>query len=186
MTSPSFKNNANRKASLRASKGVSLIELPMMLGLLLVMLLMPMLGLATLTVKSSLLNAAVQDGVHLASKARTFQAGTADKPAAMQLADTTIKSSSLKWAGLTVSNVQTNIIITPVAGGASTRQSGKLATPADTSRFIYQIETVATGQIEPLFRLNPGVIGSIPGVSAPAQVSYSAREMAENPQGLNK
>jgi len=177
MRTHATKYDANRKASQRAAKGVSLIELPMMLWLLLVVLLMPMLGLATLT---------VQDGVHIASKARTYLAGTADKPPAVQIADTTIKASSLKWAGLAVSNVQTNIIITPVAGGASTRQSGKLAAPADTSRFIYQIETVATGQIEPIFRLNPGVVGVIPGVSAPALVSYSAREMAENPQGLDK
>jgi hypothetical protein len=178
--------NQRRAAKRHNTAGASMAEIPLTLSVLIVILAMPLLCMATLTLKSALLNAAVQDGAFLACKAKTYQTGTTDKPAAIFLAEQTIKANALKFAGLNINSVSTDIIITPVAGGPPSRTSAKLAAPADTSRFIYQIETVAKGQIEPLINLNPKIVGNIPGVSAPMLVSYAAREMAENPQGLDK
>jgi hypothetical protein len=171
---------------IRHQTGSSMLEMPAMLWISIIVMLMPMLSLATITLKSALMNAAVQDGVFLAAKAKTFQVGTSDKPAAMALAEGTVRGNAKKFQGLNVANVETDIIITPVAGGPPTRSPNKLTTPADTSRFIYQIETIVRGEIQPLFQVNPNIVGSIPGVSAPVLITYSAREMAENPQGLNK
>ncbi len=170
----------------RKQNGVSMIEVPVMLILILVVLLLPMLTLASVTLRLAFMNAAVQDGAHLASKAKTFQSGTADKPAAVVLADNAIRSTAKKFTGLTIANVSTDIVITPINGGQPIRQSSKLAVPADTSRSIYQIETVAKGEVEPLFQLNEKIFGRIPMLSAPLEVNFAARQMAENPQGLNQ
>lgn len=172
-------------SGIRLSHGYSLLELPMMMWVVFLVILMPMVALATMTLKATLMNAAVQDGVNVAAKAKTFQSGTADKPAATTLADGAIRNVASKFAGLSVQSITTDIVVTPVAGGAVTR-SGKLTIPADTSRFIYQVETVAKAKIDPLLPLNPAMVGNIPGLSAPMFISYAARQMAENPQGLDK
>jgi hypothetical protein len=180
--------NCSRKATVpnRKAHGASLVELPLMLWLMFVLMMLPMLALATVTLKSALMNAAVQDGAHFASKAKTFETGTAAKPSAVTLATDSIRNAAAKFSGLTIDSVTTQIVVTPVAGGAVTRTTSKLTAPADTSKFLYQIETIAKGKIAPLLPLNPRVVGEIPGMSAPIIVSYSAREMAENPQGLDK
>lgn len=180
------KANATKFGARRKANGSSLLEIPVVLWLTFVVLMMPLLSMATITLRSALMNCAVQDGAHDAAKARTFETGTADKPSAVVLAQTAIKRTADKFSGLVVDSVQTNIVTTPVAAGAVQRQASKLTIPADTSRFIYQIETVANGHIDPPFRLNADVFGRVPGLTTPVAVSYVAREMAENPQGLNQ
>jgi hypothetical protein len=180
--------NHTRKATIanRKAHGASLVELPLMLWLMFGLMMLPMLALATVTLKSALMNAAVQDGAHFASKAKTFERSVAGKPSAVTLANESIKNAAIKFSGLTIDSVVTQIIVTPVSGGAVVRTTSKLTAPADTSKFLYQIETVAKGKIAPLLPLNPSIVGEIPGMSAPILVSYAAREMAENPQGLDK
>jgi hypothetical protein len=182
-----MKNRIRKAATVnRKANGASLVELPMMLWLMFGLMMLPMLALATITLKSALMNAAVQDGAHFASKAKTFENSVAGKPSAITLASDAVRNAALKFNGLTIDSVTTQIVVIPVGGGPVTRTGSKLTAPADTSKFLYQIETVAKGKIAPLLPLNPRVVGEIPGMSAPILVSYSAREMAENPQGLNR
>jgi len=170
----------------RSKSGTSIIEVPFSIWLILTMVLMPMLAMGTVTLRASLMNAVVQDGAHAASKAKTFEAGTAEKPSAVTLAQQTINEMVAKFPGLTIDKVDTDILITNVETGTKTRSEEKLSAPADSSKFIYQIETVATGKIDPVFSFNSDLFGTIPGLNAPIVVAYVAREMAENPQGLDK
>jgi competence protein ComGC len=167
-------------------QGSTLAEMPMVIWLIFIFLLMPMLSLATMTLRSALLNAVVQNAGAAAAKAKTFEVGTADKPSATEISRQVMTDSIKTIAGLKLTSVQTNIITTRLPAGTPVRQPTKLALPADASANVYQIETAATCQIEPLVKLSPAICGTIPGVSAPLTVTDAARAMAENPQGLNK
>lgn len=170
----------------RTNKGTTLTELPMVLWLIFVFLLMPMLSMATMTLRSAVLNAIVQNAGTAAAKARTFETGSVGKPSAQQIARDEMENATRSIPGITLVDVNTQIISTAVNNGTPVRSSAKLALPADTSQNVYQIETAARCTIEPLIRISPSICGHIPGVSDPLTVTYSARAMAENPQGLNK
>jgi hypothetical protein len=185
------RNSSNRKfqmntqKKIRTRKGSSLLELPCTLFVFLIMLMMPMLNLATTTLRCSLMGMAVTEGAHTASKAHSYEVGTTEKPAAMILANELVNAAASRFSGLHVDSIQTAIVTTNVASGELTKQSGKLTTPPDSSRFIYQIETNVQAHIDPLFMLS-SIFGAIPGITTPVPMSYSAREIFENPSGLNQ
>lgn len=175
----------NTQYKIRTRKGSSLLELPCTLFVFLIMLMMPMLNLATTTLRCSLMGMAVTEGAHAASKAHSYEVGTTEKPAAMTLANEIVSAAAGRFSGLHVDSIQTSIVTTNVASGEITKQSGKLTTPPDSSRFIYQIETNVQAHIDPLFMLT-SIFGAIPGITAPVPMSYSSREIFENPSGLNQ
>lgn len=182
-----MKSQVSRKMSKRNRKGTTLLELPIAIWLIFVMLLMPMLSMATMGLRYAILNVVVANAAQAAARAKTFEAVSSDgKPPATQVAPDTMAREIGKFSGMSVQSVAVGIVQTPVNSGAPTRTTAKLAQPADTSRNIYQIETSVRGQIQPLFLITPALIGNVPGVSAPLPVTFVAREMAENPQGLNK
>ena len=173
------------KRQVRTRKGASLLELPCTLFVFLIMLLMPMLNVATATLRCSLMGMAVTEGAHAASKAHSYEAGSSEKPAAITVANDIINAAAAHFTGLHVDNIQTAIVVTNAASGDVTRQNGRLMTPPDSSRFIYQIETNVRAHIDPLFLLSNS-FGDIPGVTVPIAMNYSSREMFENPAGLNQ
>lgn len=133
------------------------------------------------------MNAVISNGASSAARAKTFESPSSDgKPPAKQIGPDTIRDTIKKFPGMRVTAVNVVILQTPTTSGFTTRSSTKLAQPADTSKFIYQIESQVRGEIDPLFLITPGLLGRIPGVSIPLPVSFVAREIAENPQGLNK
>lgn len=174
------------QSSNRSRKGTTLAELPIVLWVIFVFLLMPMLSMATMTLRSALLNSVVQNAGTAAAKAKTFEVGTSSKPSAQSIARTAMADGLRMIPGLRLIGVEAQIITTPLPSGSPARSTTKLALPADTSANVYQVETKATCQIDPLVKISPAICGNIPGVSAPLTVSYAARAMAENPQGLNK
>ncbi len=158
----------------------------MMLFFIFVLMLMPMLSLATMTLRSALMNAVVQNAAQSAAKAKTFALGTEAKPSALASATQVILDSVKVFPGLAITSVDCAILTTPLPSGAVVRSSSKLTQPADSSRNIYLIETVARGSVEPLIKVGNTIFGDVPGVTSPLVVSYVARAMAENPQGLNQ
>jgi hypothetical protein len=170
----------------RSKKGTTLAELPIVIWMIFVFLLMPMLSMATMTLRSALLNAVVQNAGAAAAKAKTFEVGSADKPSAKTIAKTSMTDALKMIPGLTLVNVDAQIITTAVVSGTPQRTATKLPLPADTNVNVYQIETNTICEIEPLIKISPAICGNIPGVSGPLRVQYAARAMAENPNGLNK
>ncbi|MBX9568573.1 MAG: hypothetical protein K2X77_06730 [Candidatus Obscuribacterales bacterium] len=169
----------------RTRKGSSLLELPCTLFVFLIMLLMPMLNLATTTLRCSLMGMAVTEGAHVASKAHSYESGTTDKPSAITLANDLTNAAASRFGGLHIDSIETAIIITNAATGSVTRQTGRLTTPPDSSRFIYQIETNVRAHIDPLFQFT-NAFGDIAGLTAALPMNYSSREMFENPSGLTQ
>lgn len=171
--------------AVRNSKGTSILELPVSLWLTLIVVFIPMLALVSITLRYTLFNIAVQSAVQSAAKARTFEQSSNEGPSVKELAGNVFQKHVAAFPGLISSGMSVNILVTSINGGFFFR-SQKLTLPADTNSFIYQIEGNAVGNIDPIFPVSPGVFGNIPGLTAPMKVGISAKQMAENPQGLNR
>ena len=170
----------------RDSKGSSILELPAALWITLVVFLLPLMSLASITLRCTLLNVAVLESVHAASKARTFEQGSDEGASAIELADQAFDKYVKAFPGLDADKVKLRIISTDIKSGAISSTNEKLKNPADSSGFVYQVEGDCTGKIEPVFAMSRDILGDIPGLSSSMKVSFSAREMCENPQGLNR
>lgn len=179
-------NGAGPLSKRRTKTGSSLLELPLALWLIFVLMLLPMMWFATLTLKSALAAAATQNAAQAAAKAKTFQVGLPGKQPAQFVAILTAIQSSRMVPDLVVAGVDCDILRTPIGGGPVTRFENKLTEPADTSQFIYQIETEVIVIVQPLIKLSPELFGFQPGVTMPMIARHNARAMAENPQGLNQ
>ncbi|MBX9724681.1 MAG: hypothetical protein K2X81_24970, partial [Candidatus Obscuribacterales bacterium] len=145
----------------------------------------PMLALATITLRSTLFNIMVQDMAHAAAKGSTFATTTVDGPSCKDLAASSLAAHEKAMPGIVPGATTIAIVTTPINGSSSVRTTSSLALPADSSKNVYQIEVQLSAKIQPLFAMNTNVF-SIPGLTSPMIVSCASREMAENPQGLNR
>ncbi|MBX9688104.1 MAG: hypothetical protein K2X27_15460 [Candidatus Obscuribacterales bacterium] len=178
-----LKNNTRGK---RKSNGNSIMELPAALWITLIVFFMPMMSLATITLRLSLLNMAVLEAVHSASKARSFEQSSNEGVSAVELANQTFAKFVNSFPGLGAGGVKLSILASSVNSGATTRFDNKLSQPANSSAFVYQIEGNSSGAIEPVFPISGHLFGNIPGLSSPLKISFTAKEFVENPQGLNR
>lgn len=174
------------RQAMRKQNGSSILEIPVSLWLVLVVIFTPMLALASITLRSTLLNIAVQDTVQGAAKARTFELASADGPSAKDLAQQIFSEHLKAFSGLNAGNVALEIISTDINSGVITRSPSKLSLPADTNTSVYQLEATAIASIDPVFPANEQIFGKIPGFTTPMNVKFSARQMFENTQGLNR
>lgn len=174
------RNRQNRK------KGSSIIEAPVILWVIFAFMLVPMLSMASVTLRASLLNYLVVQGVHAASKAKTFETADPGKKPAIVIAENTITAALGRFSGITVNSIDTDILASSLTGSSVTRFPGKLPAPANTETNVYQIETRVQGQVAPLLGRAPNFGSGIPGLTAPIVLTCAAREMFENPQGLNR
>lgn len=169
-------------------RGVSLLETPLILMVIFVFLLIPMISLASITMRMSLVSSAVKDAVNVAAKSRTFATNTASEKCAVELARESINRSLSTMTGIRITEINTCILATNSTTGAITRSEGRLTTPADARQFVYQIETRVKGEVDPVIGggTGGGLLGGIPGLTAPIPIDIAAVEMAEFPQGLNR
>lgn len=175
-----------QQGKIKNASGVSLLETPLVLMVIFVFLLIPMISLASITMRLSLVSSAVKDAVNVAAKSRTFETNTATEKCAVELAQESINRSLGTMNGVRIREVQTHILATNSTTGAITRNEGRLRTPADARQFVYQIETRVKGEIDPVIGSGGGLLGGIPGLTAPIPIDIAAVEMAEFPQGLNR
>lgn len=178
-------SNYRNRTTGRCSSGSTLLELPVMLWVLFIVLFIPMLCLASITLRGAIMDSIAREAAHVAAKARTFSAATTEGPSAEEAASTTVTDRLSAFPGISASSVDTQIVLTEISTGTITRSDAPLAT-VDTSKFIYQIETTVRGEIDPLVPGNPAIFGNMPGLSAPMKVQYTSREMFENAQGLTQ
>lgn len=170
----------------RNNKGTSILELPAGMWITLIVFLLPMMSLASITLRCTLMNVAVLESVHAASKARTFELASDEGASATELANTAFDKYVNAFPGLEAGKLKLRIVSTDIKSGAISSTDSKLKNPADSSGFVYQVEGDCTGRIQPVFAMSREIIGDIPGLSTAMNVSFSAREMCENPQGLNR
>ncbi len=161
-------------------------ELPLAMWILFVVLTIPMIDLATTSLRATFLVAATRDAAHWASRAETFQVPLGTNPSAQTAAPAQVANTVNSFTGVKVTNVTTNLISTNITTGKVTRQSTPLAQPADTNTNTYAIEVIVTAKVDPLIKFNTGLFNNMPGLSAPTTVTCTAQEFAEYPQGLNQ
>lgn len=173
------------KKLLRTQSGSSLLELPLMLWVMFALLFVPMVSLASITLRGAILDSVARDAAHVASKARTFATNTTDGVCAKEAATTEVAQRLAPFPGITVTATDTRILTTDIASGTIIPSNTSLAT-VDSSRNIYQIETSLRGVVQPVLGGNSAIFGNIPGFTTPLLVTHTAREMFENPQGLTR
>jgi len=168
----------------RGQSGEFLIDGSLAVVMLFGVVMLPCADLATLGLRHVFLSAAARNAVHVASKAKTFQVSL-KKPSATEIAEQVAKSTAQGFSGIDVEKVETTILATNLETQETTRYTGPLPIPADTSSYVYNIETVIEAKVHPLFTLNKDILGSIPGMTVPMEGRASAQEFCEHTQGLN-
>lgn len=167
------------------SRGNTLAETPAIIFVLVLGVFFPMVVLGSITLRATFLSVTAKDAAHAAAKAKTFQTGEAEKPSAIDIANSVIAREGPKFSGISASSIKTSIVSTDVTSGSVTRSSAPL-TNVDTSRNVYAIEVAVNGKVEPIIRCETGFFGNVPGLTSPMPLTVVACEMSENPQGLNK
>lgn len=166
--------------------GSSLLEIPLSIWLTIVVLFMPMLALASITLRCTLANIVVQEAVHAAAKARTFKQASPEGSSAAQIAENLFQEQKKTFSGLNIGPLDLDVLSIKVSDGTVSRSEEQLLIPADSARFVYQIEGTAPCVIDPIFPVQAEIFKQIPGLTAPMKIQFSARQMFENTQGLNR
>lgn len=174
-----------RKVACRAARGHYISELPLVLFVLFFFFILPMIDLGTIALRYGLLVAACREGAQSASKAFTFEVGTAQRPAAMTVGPASIQEFATRFGGINIVSTDADILITELASQNVTRSEGKLSQPANIQTYNYLIETSVTATIDPVVSFSVPFLASIPGLTGPVTFTVVGREFAENPQGLN-
>lgn len=162
-------------------------ELPLAMWILFVVLTIPLIDLATISLRSTFLVTAARDAAHEAARSKSFAVPVdASNPSAQQAAQNQITSDLTHFGGIKVTSTVINIVSTNINTQNTIRQTTPLAAPADINTNTYTIEVLVTAQISPLITYNGFLFGQVPGLSAPVTVQYGAQEFSEYPQGLNQ
>jgi hypothetical protein len=171
----------------RLAHGQAVAEMGIVLWVLLFLIALPFMDLISFSLRYNFLLMASRDAAFAASRSRTFQTDVSSTQlSAINAASSAAQNTSSSFNSVQINSVRTYIVVTRLSDGLQTRQNSKLANPADTSNYVYQIETVLNGNANPLFTMPQGYFVSIPGLTAPINVSIASRSFVENPQGLNQ
>ena len=173
----------------KRSRGSFTVELPGVLFVLFMLLVFPLLNLATVTLRYTYLLEAARDAAHLAAQAKTFLVNAdSNNQSAVNTAQSRINLTADSYTGVTFNSVITRIRITNIANHTVTTQTTPLATPADTNVNYYAIEVVINGSCQPLLSYTDGLgnFFNIPGLTSPMTYTVSSQEMCENTQGLTQ
>ena len=168
-------------------KGHTLAETPAALWVTFVCLFFPLFCLTTCLLRYSFLVTAAHEAAYEAAISKTFSTDvSATDLCATKTADNIANSVAHSFSGITVQNVSTQIIRSDSQTSDIHVYTTKLPTPADTSRYVYLLETTVRGSILPIIQgHSEGLFGTIPGLTAPMVVQATSRKVSENPQGLN-
>lgn len=173
------KSNNNRKAT-----GSSMLDIPVGLMMVMVVLFIPLVSLASVTLRSTIVAAIMRDAAHQAAKSRTFLRPVQGEKSATEAAQDALQTSLASFPGITLTNVDVDII----ACGASTQErfEEKLPAPADPTQFVYLLDVTATVQITPLIQGDERLFGSIAGITTPMIVPVGASQISEHTEGLHE
>lgn len=162
-------------------------ELPLAIWVLFIAITMPMIDLATISLRSTFLVAAAHEAAHAASRTKTFKVPIDENtPSAQALATTTVTDAMKRFSEVKATSTVTSMVVTSISDGSTTRRTTPLTQPADINNNTYTIEVVVTGEVNPLFTFNNSLFGHLPGLTGPITISCAAEELSEYPQGLNQ
>ena len=176
-----------RRINRKAAQGSFIAELPIALWILFFIFTFPFLDMATVLLRYTFIVAATRDGVHAAAQSKTFLTNASPTDlSATNSAPIAVNNTASAFTEVTVNSVKTVILATNITNHQLTQYNTMLVQPADSTTFLYEIETIVTGQINPLINMSTdGPWPQVPGITSPVAVTVSAREYCEYPQGLN-
>jgi len=167
--------------------GYLLTEVAPALWLAFIIFTVPMTTFGTLGMRYALLTSAVHSAACLGSRCQTFLVNTSPTSlSAVNMATQTAQNAAKTWSGITITQVNTYIAICPVSGGAVTRQSTALTSPANSSTNAYNFEVVLQAQLQPLITDKNYWLVNIPGLTGPLTTSARSDFFFENTQGLTQ
>lgn len=168
-------------------KGHTLAETPAAIWLTFTCLFFPLFCLTTCLLRYSFLLTAAHEAAYEAAISKTFSTDVSTTDlCAVKTANNIATNVAQSFSGVTVSNVSTRIVQSDSQTNNIHVYTTKLPTPANTSRYVYLLETTVVGSIKPIIEgHSDGLFGTIPGLTAPMAVQATSRKVAENPQGLN-
>jgi hypothetical protein len=167
----------------RRSRGSAIVEAPFVLYIMLFFLFFPLINLATVFIRMTMLYYADHTACIWAARARSYQVQINTDATAIQLAQAGSDSVVGLFTGIHVSEVNTLILITNIATQAQTVTDKPLPAPADTTNNTYQIQVQTIGSADPIFFIPLPI--SVPGLNASLPVTFVDRQYFENPTGLN-
>jgi hypothetical protein len=154
--------------------------------MLFMLITIPLLDFATVALRATFVASAAKDAVHAAARAQTFSTDLGTSLSARNLAFNQARTSVLAFGGLSFINATTSIVVTNTTTQTSTKQSVKLAAPADIGTYTYNLESRVTADISPLITYSSNFFGRVPGLTVPYTLTASAQEFCEYPQGLDQ
>lgn len=169
----------------RTAFGSYIVEAVIIPFVLLFCIFLPIVDLATTSMRFGFLWVCTRDACFHAAKAKTFLSDVSAKnKSAKSIAQEVALMEASRFSGIGIDSVETAILITDVDKKTMTRQTAVLGVAPDTDKFIYQMEVVVNGRIRPLLLFSKKFFGSIPGLTEWLPVSIRSKEYFESPQGL--
>ncbi len=169
------KSNGRRKPP-----GSTLPELPLALTIMFLCLLMPLIDLATMTLRGTFVFSAALQAAHTAARANTYtQART--------LASEQVAKVGRAISGVQIKQIRATIIESP-RSSPSRFKTYTQALPDDAAMAdkLYQLEIAVDAEIDPLVHVQlPFSDAQVRGLNAPFPISVSSRRFVENPDGLS-
>lgn len=167
------------------TKGSSIAEAPAVLWFLIVVILLPLLNLATACVRAYFLYDACHKAALSSAKARSFEV-SGSSPSAVVTADRTARDIAGRFQGVRVTQVRTVILAIDTTTRAKQVFASHLTTPPNTSQFAYEVQVTVQGQVDPIFLFDLGYFIDVPGVTAPIPLTITDQALIENTQGLTR
>jgi hypothetical protein len=160
-------------------RGYSVVELPMAMWILFIGLLFPLVILASMGYRTSILYFAADSAARKAAKAPTYTD-------AVSRVSTALTTNLATFTGISAASPTISVLSKPITGGASKITKGKLAPGSvDTSKNLYFVITTVDADLDPLVKFNSLWMGnSIPGLTGPFHLQLSLESYCENPNGL--
>jgi hypothetical protein len=172
----------------RKSNGNAIADMPAVLWVLFVLILFPLINLATVGLRYTFMLTTSREAAMSASRASTFYAdASASDKSARNSAVAMANSTAGRFNGLVVTNTTTNLLVTDLSTNNVTRYSTPIpASSIDTVNNLYSYEVTVTGTVMPLVRYRGPVFGNISGLTGPMNVAITSQKMCENTQGLSQ
>ncbi len=170
------------RSGARKTSGSSLVELPFVLWIMFILVLFPLVDMTILGIRTLFVYGAAHNACISAARARSFATEVDGNPTAQELAQSGAAQAAAVVNGVHIATVTPNIIITNIQTGSQTTVPGPLKITPDSSVNFYQIQVSVSGSVDPFLPVPFPV--SVPGLNAPAQISFSDNQYFENPVGL--
>jgi len=173
----------HRKETLRqrSANGTAMAELPLVIWIIFIGFLFPLLIIASIGYRGTLLYLAADTCTRKAAKSPSYSTAVANS-------SYVLNTYLAPFSGITPSAPAVSVLVQPLAGGAMTVYPGKLApNTVDTSKNLYFVATKVDANLSPLIQFSGDWMGLvIPGLTGPYHLTINTQCYAENPTGLSQ